>query len=81
MKNLDEQDGPVPARYGCTVLGGEDVPRLTACLIVRDEEPRIRGTLASLDGLDDEVIVHDTGSLDRTVAFALEAGAVVVEGS
>ena len=60
---------------------GEEGPRLSACLIVRDEAMRMPGTLEQLTGLADEIVVHDTGSTDRTVACAREAGAVVIEGA
>jgi len=54
---------------------------VSACLIVRDEERSLPACLAALAGLVDEVVVHDTGSGDRTVALAREAGAVVIEGT
>lgn len=54
---------------------------ITACLIVRDEADRIAGCLASLAGLVDEVVVHDTGSTDDTIRLAQSQGAVVVEGA
>ena len=37
--------------------------------------------LASLRGVADEIVVHDTGSTDGTVAIARAAGALVIEGS
>jgi len=55
-------------------------PRLAAVLIVRDEAARLPGCLASLVGVVDEVVVHDTGSVDGTVQLARAAGAVVHEG-
>src|SRR2546428_723878 len=45
-------------------------PLLTAAMIVRDEEPYLNGCLTSLDGIVDELVVVDTGSVDRTVAIA-----------
>jgi hypothetical protein len=51
---------------------------LTACVIARDEEQRLPACLASL-GFCDEVVVVDSGSGDRTIEIAREAGAVVVE--
>jgi tetratricopeptide (TPR) repeat protein len=51
--------------------------RLTACLIVRDEEPRLGACLDSLRGVVEEVCVLDTGSRDGTVELALERGARV----
>ncbi|MGH9069525.1 MAG: glycosyltransferase, partial [Acidimicrobiales bacterium] len=53
-------------------------PFVSACLIVRDEQDCIERCLASLDGLVDEIVVADTGSVDRTVELATAAGARVV---
>lgn len=52
-------------------------PLLSAALIVRNEERFLEGCLRSLDGLADEIIVVDTGSVDRSVEIARECGAVV----
>jgi hypothetical protein len=51
-----------------------------ACLIVRDEQERLPGCLASLVGLTG-VLVYDTGSTDDTVAVARAGGAHVVIGT
>ncbi|PRY18243.1 glycosyl transferase family 2 [Kineococcus rhizosphaerae] len=53
---------------------------LTACLVVRDEAPRIAATLAALEPLVDEIVVHDTGSHDDTPGIARRAGATVLRG-
>jgi hypothetical protein len=55
-------------------------PLLSASLIVRDEEDVLGDCLASLAGVVDEIVVHDTGSTDRTTQIAREHGAVVTEG-
>ncbi len=52
--------------------------RLSACLIVRNEERHLAGCLASV-AFCDEIIVVDSGSTDRTVEIARAAGATVVE--
>lgn len=54
-------------------------PRLSACLIVRDEERFLPGCLDSLRGVADEIVVVDTGSTDRTIEIARLAGARVLE--
>lgn len=53
--------------------------RIAACLIVRDEEPRIAACIAAIVPFVDEVVVADTGSTDRTVSVARETSARVVE--
>ena len=53
---------------------------LTACLIVKDEERMLGACLESVRDAVDEIVVYDTGSSDRTVQVAREAGATVVEG-
>jgi tetratricopeptide (TPR) repeat protein len=47
-------------------------------MIVRDEERDLPRCLASLSGVADELVVVDTGSLDRTPELAAAAGARVV---
>lgn len=42
--------------------------RVSACLIVRDEAHAIDACLSSLQGIVDEIVVVDTGSIDDTVA-------------
>ncbi len=54
-------------------------PRLSACLIVRDEEDFIETCLASLKLIADEIIVVDTGSADRTMEIAKRFSAKVIE--
>ncbi len=51
--------------------------RISAALIVKDEERCLARCLASLAGLVDEVVVVDTGSTDCTVGIARAHGAVV----
>ena len=55
-------------------------PFLAAVLVVRDEARQLSACLAGLADLVDEVIVHDTGSLDGTVEIARAVGATVHEG-
>jgi tetratricopeptide (TPR) repeat protein len=54
-------------------------PRLTLCLIARDEEALLPGCLDSVRGVVDEVVLVDTGSADQTPALARAAGATVLE--
>jgi len=53
-------------------------PHLSICMIVRDEEALLPGFLARLRGVWDELVVVDTGSVDRTALLAAEAGATVL---
>lgn len=50
-------------------------PKLSLCMIVRDNERTIDACLASIAPCVDELIVVDTGSLDRTPEIALTYGA------
>ncbi|SOD70684.1 glycosyl transferase family 2 [Jatrophihabitans sp. GAS493] len=59
---------------------GRAEPRIAACLIVRDEAERLPACLASLHGVVDEVIVHDTGSRDSSREVAAGCGATVIAG-
>jgi glycosyltransferase involved in cell wall biosynthesis len=50
---------------------------LSAALIVRDEAEHLDACLSSLDGLVDEIVVVDTGSVDDSVEVARRHGAVI----
>jgi tetratricopeptide (TPR) repeat protein len=54
-------------------------PRLSLCMIARNEEAFLPGCLESVRGTVDEIVLVDTGSTDRTLEIARAAGAVVVE--
>jgi glycosyltransferase involved in cell wall biosynthesis len=54
------------------------MPRITLCMIVRDEEAMLADCLASVRGVVDEMIVVDTGSRDASPHIARKAGARVV---
>ena len=53
-------------------------PRLSLCMIVRNEEKRLPRCLASAMPWAGETIVVDTGSTDGTIALAERAGARVL---
>ena len=53
--------------------------RLTVCLIAKNEEKFLGQCLASVRELASQIVVVDTGSSDRTVEIAKEAGAEVHE--
>ena len=52
-------------------------PRLSICLIVKNEERFLAQCLKSVRGLAAQLIVVDTGSTDRTVEIAREFGAEI----
>lgn len=52
---------------------------VSACLIVRDELEEIRAWLPNAAAYADEIIVTDTGSVDGTREYAMEAGAAVYD--
>ncbi len=52
---------------------------ISLCMIVKDEEEMLGRCLAAAAPAVDEIIVVDTGSSDRTVDIAREAGAKVIE--
>lgn len=52
---------------------------ISLCMIVRDEEDVLARCLKSVRGIPDEIIIVDTGSLDRTKEIALEMGAKVFD--
>src|SRR5690349_2795694 len=58
---------------------GHPQPLISACLIVRNEEANLPRCLGSLAGKIDQFVVVDTGSTDRTVELAQQAGAEVFQ--
>ncbi|MDD3363444.1 MAG: glycosyltransferase [Syntrophomonas sp.] len=52
--------------------------RLSLCMIAKNEAENISRCISSLRGLADEIIVVDTGSMDRTADIALSQGAKVI---
>jgi tetratricopeptide (TPR) repeat protein len=63
------------AKEGC-MHSSSGLPKLSLAIIVRNGESLLARTLASVEGLADEIVVLDTGSTDDTLHVALEAGAV-----
>ena len=54
-----------------------DNPKISLCMIVRDEEDFLGNCLESVRGVVDETIVVDTGSVDSTPQVAADFGARV----
>ena len=61
------------------MTGAPGAPLLSAALIVRDEEAHLGACLRSLDGVVDEIVVVDTGSVDGTRDVARRHGARLIE--
>jgi hypothetical protein len=53
--------------------------RVSLCMIVRNEEPHLAACLASVADLVREIIVVDTGSIDRTKEVAVQFGAEIID--
>jgi hypothetical protein len=73
------------ASHATTCLGrlveepARERPLLVAAIIVRNEQEMLPDCLASLESVCDRVEICDTGSEDRTVEIARQAGANVIE--
>ena len=52
---------------------------ISLCMIVKNEEKNLRPCVESLSGIYDELIIVDTGSVDRTKEIAKELGAQVFD--
>lgn len=59
------------------VRSSVSVPRLSLCMIVKDEQDFLGPCLNSIKSLVDEIIVVDTGSTDRSADIARIYGALV----
>ena len=53
------------------------MPKISLCMIVKNEEEMLPECLESIDGLVDEIILVDTGSTDKTIEIAQEYGAKI----
>jgi glycosyltransferase involved in cell wall biosynthesis len=58
---------------------GEDFPKISLCMIARDEEAFIGDAIRSVFPIVSEVIVVDTGSVDRTKEIVTSLGAKVFD--
>lgn len=54
-------------------------PRLSLCMIVKNEEKRLLTAIQSVSTIVDEIIIVDTGSTDQTVALAKKQASLVVQ--
>lgn len=73
---LDQSKLPVAA----SALSNDAAPpRLSLCMIVKNEERFLRNCLESAKDVVDEIVIVDTGSTDGTLDIAREYGAKIVE--
>jgi glycosyltransferase involved in cell wall biosynthesis/tetratricopeptide (TPR) repeat protein len=72
-QSLEKRSGKQTLDWPLPVVS--DKPRLTVCLIAKNEERFLGQCLASVKDLADEIVVVDTGSTDRTVEIARSFGA------
>ncbi len=68
---------PVPSRITPVTATPKSHPRISLCMIVKNEEAHLAACLESVVDLVDEMVVVDTGSTDATAAVALRRGAQV----
>jgi glycosyltransferase involved in cell wall biosynthesis/Flp pilus assembly protein TadD len=73
------QHGPIPAGVGAPLVVSGLAPKVSLCMIVRNEEGNMADCLRSVSDLVDEMIVVDTGSTDRTKDVAQRHGAKVFD--
>jgi tetratricopeptide (TPR) repeat protein len=52
--------------------------RISLCMIMRDEEEHLARCLTSVQGVVDEIIIVDTGSVDRSIEIAEGFGATIL---
>lgn len=67
-----------PVDWAGDIVATRPYQKLTAIMIMRDGEDWLRKCLKGLACVDD-VLIHDTGSRDGSIALAREFGATVVE--
>ncbi|HMM47995.1 MAG TPA: glycosyltransferase [Miltoncostaeaceae bacterium] len=63
---------------GLQIIPDESAPRVSLCMIMRDEEEHLERCLRSVRGAVDEIVIVDTGSVDGSVQIAERFGARVL---
>ncbi|HWA84277.1 MAG TPA: glycosyltransferase, partial [Fimbriimonadaceae bacterium] len=74
---LDPNDSEAQSCLKHTGVSAKAGVKLTACLIVKNEEANLDRCLRSLKGAVHEIVVVDTGSIDSTVQIAEKYGAKI----
>ncbi len=67
---IDPNDAEAKSCYEHTGRKAKAAVKVTACLIVKNEEANLERCLQSLKGMVHEIVVVDTGSTDSTVEIA-----------
>jgi glycosyltransferase involved in cell wall biosynthesis/predicted O-methyltransferase YrrM/Flp pilus assembly protein TadD len=70
---------PSPVKLAGNGIGVAREPRVSLCMIVKNEEKNLPVCLGSVQGLFDDIVVVDTGSADRTKEIAARLGARVFD--
>ncbi|MDQ1147905.1 glycosyltransferase involved in cell wall biosynthesis [Bacillus sp. SORGH_AS 510] len=60
-------------------MNGQQKPKMSLCMIVKNEEQFLPLCLDSVKSFIDEIIIVDTGSTDRTIQIAEQYGAIISE--
>ena len=63
---------------GMTTVRAGEPPRISLCMIMRDEEEHLARCLASVRDVVDEIVIVDTGSVDASVDIARRFDATVL---
>ena len=74
-----EEEDLTQSRKDAKNANGTVRRRISLTMIVRDEQDNLAHALESVRGLFDEIVVVDTGSVDRTKEIAREFGAKVFD--
>jgi GT2 family glycosyltransferase/tetratricopeptide (TPR) repeat protein len=77
LNQLPKHQAPLPADWPPLPPTRNAPPRLTVCLIAKNEEAFLGRCLKSVRALAHQIVLVDTGSTDRTVDIAKEHGAEV----
>jgi tetratricopeptide (TPR) repeat protein len=77
VKGIDDSSCAMAVQSSALIPGNPYRPKISLCMIVKDEEALLPYCLASVREIVDEIIVVDTGSADRTIEIAQQFGAVV----
>jgi glycosyltransferase involved in cell wall biosynthesis/predicted Zn-dependent protease len=77
LKQKSAGNGKPGAMNLDSVVKSGTKPRISVCLITKNEEKFLGQCLKSVRGLATQIIVADTGSTDRTVEIAREFGAEI----